>query len=110
MSFGNIPQYIIASLPAPILDVNASGLLDVTSFNSINITGPYNVQIKTSSLFVGTRFFILNSSNTSQCVITLDSAGYIGLPGWRSWSINPFPLEAGAVQTFKFDGTNLVSF
>jgi hypothetical protein len=84
MSFSNIPGYIIAGLPTPILDVNASGLLDVTGQNTINVTGNFAVQLKTTSLSVGTRFYILNSSNTSQCVITLDNAGYIGQPGSTS--------------------------
>jgi hypothetical protein len=61
-NFGHLPVYVSAALPAPILDVTASGLLDVTGQNSINITGPFAV-------------IFLNSSDNSQCSISLDNGG-----------------------------------
>jgi hypothetical protein len=109
-NFGNLPTYITSSLPTPILDVNASGLVDVTGFASINITGPYAVILKASSLpntsQPGVFFYCLNSTNVSQCSITLDNGGSIG--GGSVWTINWFPRLFGPAQRFKFDGTNLI--
>ena len=109
-NFGNLPAYITSALPTPILDVNASGFVDVTGCASINITGPYAVILKASSLpntsQPGVFFYCLNSTNVSQCSITLDNGGSIG--GGSVWTINYFPRLFGPVQRFKFDGTNLI--
>jgi hypothetical protein len=113
-NFGNLPAYITSELPTPILDVNASGLVDATGFASINITGPYAVILKSSSLpntsQPGMFFYVVNSTNVSVCSITLDNGGNIVSPTTSGsvWTINYFPRLFGPAQRFKFDGTNLI--
>jgi hypothetical protein len=108
-----IPNYITNSLAAPVLDVNASGLLNCTGQNSLNIRGPYAVILQTATLPVGTAFYVLNSSTSSQCSIQLDNGGLIGFKfppqGYQDfiWTINYFPLNPSALLVFLFNGTNL---
>jgi hypothetical protein len=109
-NFGWIPARIYNYLPLPALDVNQSGLVDMTDFQSLNVRGGYDLIIQSASLLSGRLYGFLNSG-PARCSIVLDAGGFVTYDEWfrvviaSKWTIAEFG-RADCAAYFTWDGTN----
>jgi hypothetical protein len=85
----------------PTLDINKSGVYDLTNVTALNVITGCSVTLKTPPPV--TRILLV--ANTSLQFVTLQTVGGILINGGSSYLMKP-----GTIMQFKFDGANWLLF